>query len=173
MSHSRPRPAVPIQLRRPIFQELHSLGHTGVKATVKLVRQRYYWPDLSKQVRQWTRECVDYQHSKVVRHTQPPAQQILMPSARFEHIHVDVVGPMPSSQGYTHLFTIVDKFSRWPEVIPIANTPAGALCMALLHGWVARHGLPSVFYSMGEHVHNTQRQAPTNGSLSSLSEWTG
>ena len=147
MSHSQPRPAVPASLRRQVFQELHSLGHAGVKATVKLVRQRYYWPDLSKQVRQWTRECVDCQRSKVVRHTIPPAQQIPMPTGRFEHIHVDVVGPLPSSQGYTHLFTIVDRLSRWPEVIPISDTSAGSLCMALLHGWVSRHGLPSVISS--------------------------
>ena len=147
ISHGQPRPAVPVQLRRQVFQELHSLGHTGVKATVKLVRQRYYWPDLSKQVRQWTRECADCQRSKVIRHTLPPAQQIPMPTRRFEHIHVDVVGPLPASQGFTHLFTIVDRFSRWPEVIPISDTSAGSLCMALLHGWVARHGLPSVISS--------------------------
>ena len=70
-----------------------------------------------------------------------------MPSSRFEHIHVDVVGPLPSSNGYTHLLTIVDRYSRWPEVIPVADTSAGLLCMALLYGWVARHGLPSVISS--------------------------
>ena len=70
-----------------------------------------------------------------------------MASSRFEHIHVDVVGLLPSSQGFTHLFTIVDRYLRWPEVIPIADTSANSLCMALLYGWVVRHGLPSVISS--------------------------
>ena len=70
-----------------------------------------------------------------------------MPSSRFEHIHVDIVGPLPSSQGYTYLFTIVDRYSRWPEVIPVADTSASSLCMTLLYGWMARHGLPSVISS--------------------------
>ena len=134
MSHSRPRLAVPVKLKPLIFQELHSLGHAGVKATTRLVRECYFWPDMAKQVRQWMHECVHCQCSKVVRHTQPPTQQILMPSSRFEHIHVDIIGLLPSSQGFTHLFTIVDRYLRWPKVIPIADTLASSLCMALLYG---------------------------------------
>lgn len=33
--------------------------------------------------------------------------------------HVDLVGPLPQSSGYTYLFTIVDRRSGWPEAIPL------------------------------------------------------
>jgi hypothetical protein len=48
-------------------------------------------------------------------------QHIPVPTRRFSHIHVDLVGPLPASKGFTYLFTIIDRTSRWPEAIPIAT----------------------------------------------------
>ncbi len=53
------------------------------------------------------------------------------------HIHVDLVGPLPASWGVTHLFTIVERTSRWPEANPIAATTivdCAKLCFR--DGWV-------------------------------------
>ena len=43
-------------------------------------------------------------------HVQPPVQCIDMPSRRFSqsHVHVNLVGPLPSVRSYTHVFTVVD-----------------------------------------------------------------
>ena len=147
LSHTRPRPAVPESLRKDIFTELHSLSHPGVKATIKLIKSRYFWPNMSKHIRNWTRQCLDCQRSKVTRHTIPAAQDIPMPNGRFQHIHVDIVDSLPNSQGFTRVFTIVDRYSRWPEVIPMTDASAASCCMALLHGWIARHGLPDIITS--------------------------
>ena len=39
-----------------------------------------------------------------------------IPSRRFAHLHVDLVGPVPASRdGFTHLFTIVERIARWPR----------------------------------------------------------
>ena len=61
---------------------------------------------------------------------------------RFSHVHVYVVGPLPSSQGFTHLLTVVDRFTRWPEAIPVSDTSALSLARALLQNWVSRFGTP-------------------------------
>ena len=37
---------------------------------------------------------------------------IAMPAGRFQHVHVDLVGPLPLARGFTYLLTIVDRFSR-------------------------------------------------------------
>lgn len=62
---------------------------------------------------------------------------------RFDHIHVDIVGPLPLSHGYTYLFTIVDRFTRWPEAIPLSDISTQACARALITHWIARFGLPS------------------------------
>ena len=70
-----------------------------------------------------------------------------MPTSRFSHIHVDLVGPLPSSNGYTYLFTIVDRVSRWPEAIPLASTTADDCATALVQHWISRFGVPDTITS--------------------------
>ena len=43
--------------------------------------------------------------------------------AKFAHVHVDLVRPLPVSQkGHNHLLTVVDRLTRWPEAIPMRTT---------------------------------------------------
>ena len=43
-SSGKPRPYVPSTLRCKILNSVHSLSHLVIKATVKLVSQRFVWP---------------------------------------------------------------------------------------------------------------------------------
>jgi transposase InsO family protein len=40
------------------------------------------------------------------------------------------------SGGYTHLLTIIDRSSRWPEAVPISSTTSAACASAFFHHWV-------------------------------------
>jgi hypothetical protein len=116
------RPLVPATLRRQVFDHLHGAAHPGMRASRRLIAARYVWPNLAKEVTAWARECLHCQRAKVHRHVQVPAQHIPVPTRRFSHIHVDLVGPLPASKGCTHLFTIIDRTTRWPEAIPLSGT---------------------------------------------------
>jgi hypothetical protein len=63
------------------------------------------------------------------------------------HIHVDLVGPLPASKGFTYLFTIIDRIFRWPEVTPIAATTTADCANALFQGWVSRFRVPALITS--------------------------
>ena len=76
-----------------------------------------------------------------------PLQSFPAPAARFDSLHVDIVGPLPPSQGYTYLFTCVDRYTRWPEAIPMADATADSCAHALLSGWVSRFGVPLTIIS--------------------------
>ena len=56
---------------------------------------------------------------------------------------MDIVGPLPQSRGVTHLFIIVDRFTRWPEAIPLQDTSTSSCGRALVAHWVARFGVPA------------------------------
>jgi transposase InsO family protein len=47
------------------------------------------------------------------------------------------------SQGYTYLLTVIDRFTRWPEVFPMHSVTAEDCARELLQGWVARYGVPT------------------------------
>ena len=58
------------------------------------------------------------------------------------------MGPLPpSSQGHTHLFTVIDQSTRWAEAIPIADTSAAGCAEAFFQGWVSRFGVPDTLTS--------------------------
>ena len=113
-----PRPWVPLPWRRRVFAAVHGLAHVGYRPTLKAVSDRFVWFGMKKDLKLWCRECLDCQASKVSRHVRAPLEHLAPPDDRFEHIHVDLVGPLPSSEGHTYLFTILDRFSRWPEALP-------------------------------------------------------
>jgi hypothetical protein len=52
-SSIKPRPYIPSPLCRQIFNSLHSHSHPGIKATAKLVSQRFVWPAIQKDCRTW------------------------------------------------------------------------------------------------------------------------
>ena len=97
---------------------------------------------VKSQVGKWAKECESCQAAKVTRHIKAPLQTFKVPARKFQHIHVDLVGPLSLSHGYTYLFTIVDRFSRWVEAFPLTESTAQACGEALIHGWVARFRVP-------------------------------
>ena len=76
-----------------------------------------------------------------------PLQQIPVPGRRFSHIHVDLVGPPPQSCGYTFLFTIIERTSRWPETISLQSTTAEECANVLLCSWFPTFKVPAVITS--------------------------
>ena len=62
---------------------------------------------------------------------------------RFDQVHIDLVGPLPSSNGFTYLLTCIDHFTRWPEAISLANITADTVAKAFVNGWIARFGVLS------------------------------
>ena len=141
-STGRPRPFVPKSFRRKIFNMIHNLSHPSIRATVQLVTDKFVWHSMNKDITAWSRTCVHCQRSKIHRHTKSSLGQFSQPTRRFGHIHVDVVGPLPISEGNRYLFTIIDRSTRWPEAVPMEEASTMSCANALLNSWVSRFGLP-------------------------------
>ena len=138
-----PRPIVPANLVPPLLAGLHGLAHPGGNAFLRDVRPRYVWRHMASQVKAFCRACIPCQRSKITRHTKAPLHDIAMPDHRFAALHLDLVGPLPCSEGYSYLLTVIDRFSRWIEAIPLQSITAQHCATALLRHWVARFGVPA------------------------------
>ena len=71
---------------------------------------------------------------KVNFHHRAPLCKYNEPLLRFDHVNVDLVGPLPPSKGFTHLLTVVDRVTCWPEAIPLASTNTKDVADAFLSG---------------------------------------
>ena len=137
-----PRPVVPASLVPRLLDSLHQLSHPGGNAFLRDLRRRYVWRRMSAQVKAFSRSCLACQRAKITRHSKAPLEPLAMPDRRFAALHLDLVGPLPESQGNTYLLTIIDRYSRWLEAVPLADISARSCARALLHHWVARFGVP-------------------------------
>lgn len=76
--------------------------------------------------------CLQCQHAKVHRHTKAPLEPFLISGKCFDHVHVDLVGPLPQSHGFAHLLTVVDYTTRWLEGVPLVSTTTVVVARAFL-----------------------------------------
>ena len=117
-------PLVPEILRKSLFLSLHGVSHPGVRTSRRLLSSRFVWPRLSKDVGLWSRACLRSQQSKVQTLVKSSVPRIPVPGRRFSHVHLDIVGPLPSSQGYSYILTMINRTLRWPEAIPLSSITA-------------------------------------------------
>nr|VZI12561.1 unnamed protein product [Spirometra erinaceieuropaei] len=142
-STGTPRPVVPLSYHKVVFDHFHSLSHPGIRAGRKLIAARFVWPKMNSDIALWTKQCLACQKNKVHRHTISPPSTFAVPDVRFNHVHLDLIGPLPPSGGYTHILTAVDRFTRWPIAVPISDTLAENIAMVFLTHWISTFGVPA------------------------------
>ena len=120
-----PRPIVPTNWKRRIFDTIHMLSHPGARTTKHLITSKFIWHGMNKQVTEWACTCLNCQQSKVQTHTKSLLKVFEPTPRRFHHVHIDLVGPLPKSQGYKYLLTIIHRFTRWPAGRDPRGTSSG------------------------------------------------
>ncbi|TNN10123.1 Pro-Pol polyprotein, partial [Schistosoma japonicum] len=119
-------PFVPAPSRKAVFQHLHSISHPGIRATAKLISERF---------------CLQCQRSKVQLHTITSPAKFLVPHRRVQHVHIDIVGPLPASKSFTHILTAIDSFTRWTIACPINDISAENIASVFLDRWISNFGV--------------------------------
>ena len=102
------------------------------------------WPGLSKDVGLWTRFCIRCQQSKIQSHAKSSVPRVPVPGRRFFHMHLDLVGPLPSSQRFSYLLMVIDRTSRWPEAVSLSSVTSEACARAFISTLVSRFGVPAL-----------------------------
>lgn len=139
-----PRPIVPESERFKLFKHFHEMSHSNWKATARLITSRFTWPSSQKDIKEWAKSCLKCQQNKVTRHTKTPVGEIQGFPNRFEHVHMDIVGPLPAVSGYTqrYIVSFIDRATNWVEVDAIDSIMADVIANSFVRTWFSRFGVP-------------------------------
>jgi hypothetical protein len=101
---------VPEKLIRPILELHHDkvfAGHQGAKRTCDLVKMRYFWPNIDRDIEAYVQQCDSCAKFKAGR--QPTAPLVELPGTTFpfEKTSIDICGPYPETRrGNRYLLTL-------------------------------------------------------------------
>jgi hypothetical protein len=146
------RPVIPRSLRADLLRAFHDSsisGHLGESKTYKKLRNRFYWFGMHKDIISWIRSCNACSRRKTSRNpTDFPLGQLPIPTAAFQCLGIDVLGPLPvTTKGNRYLLCIVDYYTRWPIVFPMSNQTAPTIAKLLVEQVFLVYGFPATLLS--------------------------
>uniref|UniRef100_A0A3P9M115 Gypsy retrotransposon integrase-like protein 1 n=1 Tax=Oryzias latipes TaxID=8090 RepID=A0A3P9M115_ORYLA len=138
---------VPDSLRSEVLAWGHTSRiacHGGVYRTIRLIKRRFFWPSLERDVKEYIAACTTCARSKTS--NRPPSgllQPLPVPSRPWSHIAVDFITGLPPSHGHSVILTVIDRFSKAAQFIPLPQLPSASETADVLVNNVFRHhGIP-------------------------------
>ena len=110
-------------------------GHLGINKTYHKILTHFYWPGLKKDVVQFCRLCHVCQLVGKPNQLVPavPLQPITVCGEPFSQVLVDCVGSLLKTKlGNQYLLTVICKFTRFPEAIPLRYIKALKIVESLI-----------------------------------------
>ena len=124
-------------------------GHGGQWKTVELVTQNFWWPGITKEVKQYVEGYDTCQRNKNC--TEQPVGKLMpnsIPEKLQMHISVDFITKLPLAQGYNSILVVVDQLTKMVHFIPTTEkTSAEGLARLFRDNMWKLHGLPESIIS--------------------------
>ena len=140
----------PQTIRTRIFQACHHhklAAHQGVVHTLALIKRRFYWPNIQKDVEAWCQRCTVCNKCKAAVCGHGQLQQPTYGTFN-ERVSVDLMGPFKRTQdGNEYIVVMQDHFTKWVEGRAICGKEALTVADAIVQDLVLKHGAPISLHS--------------------------
>ncbi len=127
----------PKPLRSLIFKACHDhamAAHQGAVRTAALIKRRFYWPRMQKDVEAWCKRCTTYGRCKAAVRGHGELQQPRY-GAFNERVSVDLIGPLQhkTDRGNEYIVVMQDHFTKRTEGAAVATKEAMLVADVIVH----------------------------------------
>ena len=133
-------------------------GHGGQQKIVELVIRNFWWPGVTKEVKQYIEEYNSCQRNK--NHTKQLAGKLMpnsIPKKSWTYILADFITKLPLAQGYNSILVVVDQLTKIVYFIPTTEkTSAEGLARLFRDNVWKLHGLPESIISVRTQTETSQ-----------------
>lgn len=141
------------ELRTRLLREAHdaaTAGHLGAAKTLEILSRTYWWPYMSKTVRDYVYSCDGCQRHKALNQkTAGLLQPLAVPDIPWDVVTLDIISGLPRTrQGHDAAVLFVDKSSKMVHMAPITKDITAPTLANVFFAHVFRlHGLPTQIVS--------------------------
>ena len=132
------------------YHDLVSAGQQGVRRTRSKLVERYFWPEMEKDIRNYVKTCITCQRNSD-RNTLLPGElhPLAVPTDRFKDISIDFAKINKSTSGYDSLMVVVCRLTKLVRLIPSkTDDDTKKIALRFIKNWYsAGYGLPNSIIS--------------------------
>ncbi|MGH0190246.1 UNVERIFIED_CONTAM: hypothetical protein FKN15_043544 [Acipenser sinensis] len=131
------------------------MGHLGVERTLNLIRDRFYWPKMQRDVEHFVTEvCECVKKKKPNRPTRAPLSNIKT-THPFELVSVDFLHLETCKGGYEYILVVMDHYTRFAQAYATTNKSAKTVANKLFNEFALKFGFPQrIHHDMGREFEN-------------------
>ena len=123
--------------KRQILYEFHDSpvgSHRGMNKTYSAIMSQYFWPNISREVEEYVKQCRSCQVNKMLTPKHKDPMEITATAKHpFDKCYLDIVGPLPVTQGNNkYILTFQDDRTKYVVAVPIRQQDAETVARAFV-----------------------------------------
>ena len=139
---------LPVSLKTKALAGVHDLaGHQGQARTAHLARQRFFWPQMGRDIKEYVKCC---QRCILAKTPEPAARaplESIRTSAPMELVCIDFWSAEDSKQRSVDVLVITDHFTKLAHAFPCINQTAKQIAKKLWDNVFCIYGFPERIHS--------------------------
>lgn len=134
----------PVAARKVLVEAAHSWGHTGINKMVQALNTTFWWPGLTKTVKEVVGGCMPCKQQKLPVRVPQELSPMTIPTGPWKVVCMDVVTFISSTGGNRYVVVAQDWFSKWVELRPIPDKKSATVATFFREEILYRVGCPRV-----------------------------